>query len=225
MGTSPRKAARPPGVGQRRHVVPVVLAAMMVGVVLGVVNSLSNSVGSPYGSLALRPLEGIFALEVLAAVIGTAWAWALVAFGVGWYASSKWCAVLLPVLALEIAVLVYYVSDFVSKANDELSTGEIEFWGLVSLAVGPAFGLAGFLARRPRRWSIVPGLAAPGVVAFFNACLVQGSDEIRPWPNVVGWVIVGALLIALALRWLKGLREAERQTFPPDLERSCGTDR
>lgn len=63
----------------RRHVVIVTV----VGVALGAANSLSNAFGSPYSPVRLRD-EGILPLEVLGAVLGTTWAWALAAFLVGW---------------------------------------------------------------------------------------------------------------------------------------------
>lgn len=64
---------------------PAIIGALLTGLLLGGVNSLSNVLGSPYSPHALRPYpsDGVFALQLLAPVLGTAWAWALVAFSLG----------------------------------------------------------------------------------------------------------------------------------------------
>jgi peptidoglycan/LPS O-acetylase OafA/YrhL len=145
---------------------------------------------------------------LLAAVIGTAWAWALVAFGLGWWSTTRWSAAVTGVLALAIAAVVYYVSDHAFGLNDELETGEMAYWMAMSLGVGSVFGLLGHLARRPRWWSLLPALTAPVLVVMFS--YPTGSDHIRPWPERVAWIVAVALTIAITLRWLRLQRRPTR---------------
>lgn len=58
--------------------------ALAGGAVLGLVNSLSSALGSPFTSHSLAPGEGVWLLEFAAALVGTAWAWAVFAFVAGW---------------------------------------------------------------------------------------------------------------------------------------------
>lgn len=106
---------------------PAILTVVVTGMGLGGANSLSNVFGSPYSAYALRPYEGVFSLQVLAAIIGTAWAWALVAFVLGWWAPTGWLAPVTAVLALALAAVVYYFSDHAFGLNDELETGEMAY--------------------------------------------------------------------------------------------------
>ena len=181
-----------------------ILGALAAGTLLGAVNSLSNVLGSPYSPHSLRPHTGVFPLEVLAAVVGTVWAWCLAAFAVGWVSPSVRRAAPTGALALVAASVVYYVSDHVFGLDDELSAYEMAYWVLISFIVGPVFGIVGFLAGRPRGWSLIPGLAAPGIVVIFGVVLSfrTGSDHIQPWPAVVTWAIVVTLSLAIAGRWI-----------------------
>lgn len=176
------------------------LGAAVTGALLGGANSLSNVLGSPYSPHSLRPYEGVFTLEVLAAVLGMAWAWALVAFGLGWFSTSKWRAAWAGLVGLSVASAVYYISDYGFGLNDTLSTGEMGYWIARSVVVGPLSGLLGHLARHWRRWGIVPGLSAPTlvVVLMYRA----GSDDIQPWPYVCAWIVAIGLAITVTCRWL-----------------------
>jgi uncharacterized protein DUF6518 len=192
--------------GRLRWVWTAILAAVLAGVLLGGGNSLSNVLGSAYSPHALRPEEGIFSLEVLGAVLGTAWAWALVAFSIGWCSTTKWLASLMGTLALVVAAVVYYVSDFIFGLIDQFEIQEMAYWAAISLVVGPVMGLLGHLARFSEWWSLAPGLAAPVVISMTSQ--PSGSDHIQPWPQRVAWIIATCLAIAMALRWLSLRRSA-----------------
>lgn len=185
---------------------PAVLTVAVTGLVLGGVNSLSNVLGSPYSPHALRPYpgEGVFSLQVVAAVVGTAWAWALVAFALGWWAPTAQRAAATAIAALALASGVYYVSDHALGLNDQLETGELVYWAVTSVGAGSVFGLLGHLARRPRWWSLLPGLAAPGVIVVLSG--PTGSDHIQPWPERLAWGMAVLLTIVLTLRWARRQR-------------------
>ncbi|WP_409482879.1 hypothetical protein [Arsenicicoccus dermatophilus] len=55
--------------------IPRLLAACVLGTSLGLTNSLANVFGGPYAPHPLRP-DGVWGLQLLAAVLGTTWAWA-----------------------------------------------------------------------------------------------------------------------------------------------------
>lgn len=181
---------------------PAILTVVVTGMGLGGANSLSNVLGSPYSAYALRPYEGVFSLQVLAAIIGTAWAWALVAFVLGWWAPTAWLAPVTAVLALALAAVVYYFSDHAFGLNDELETGEMAYWAVTSVGAGTVFGLLGHLARRPQLWSLLPGLVVPAVIVIFTVSYPTGSDRIQPWPQFFAWIIAAALTFAMSSRWL-----------------------
>lgn len=184
--------------------------AVVCGVLLGGVNSLSNVLGSPYSRRSLSQ-DGILALEVLAAVLGTTWAWALTAFGAAWWAQRTWAGPVVGVAALWVADLTYYLSDSLS-GYAEFSSGELIIWGMLAIPVGLGMGLLGALAAQPRPWSILPGLSGPGAVVVLASR--TGSDRIQPWPAVVSWAVGAALTTAVVASWALSLRENSRQARP-----------
>ena len=183
-----------------------ILAAVIVGVLLGGGNSLSNALGSPYSPNALRPEEGIFSLEVSPQFLAP--------LGLGtrrvrsrMVLTTKWLASLLGTLALVVAAVVYYVSDFIFGLNDKLQIQEMAYWAAVSLMVGPVMGLLGHLDRFSQWWSLAPGLAAPVVIAMTSQ--PSGSDHIQPWPQRVAWCLALGLTIVIVLRWLSLRRDSD----------------
>ena len=199
-------------VAGRRPWLRLGLGSVIAGLALGGANSLSNVFGSRYGPHVLRPGEGIWPLEVLAAVLGTAWAWSLVAFGVGWWTRRAPAAAIAGVGALLVADLTYYISDFAFGLNDELAIAEIAFWGVLALVVGSVMGLLGALAHHPAWWSIVVGLAAPAVIA--GLARHSGSEDIRPWPLLIAWGLAAALTVCLVARGLMVLRARPTPSAP-----------
>ncbi|WP_353510021.1 DUF6518 family protein [Intrasporangium sp.] len=171
--------------------------ALVAGIALGVANSLSNALGSAYGPFTATPGQGVRWLEYLSSWLGTPWAWALFAFGVGWFSRRLRAATLTATAGLLLAVLAYYLSDAILGLNEQLSLIEIQFWSLISLFVGPVMAALGALARRPRAWSLLPGLGAPAVMVYFGLTRPSGNPLIQPWAQ---WaVLVAAALLTLAL--------------------------
>ena len=170
---------------------------LVAGMALGVANSMSNAFGSAYGPLTTAPGQGVRWLEYVSSWLGTPWAWALFAFGVGWFTRRPGAAALLATAGLLLAVLAYYVSDAALGLNERLSVVEIQFWSVISLLVGPVMAVLGALAHRPEAWSLAPGLAVPAVMAYFGLTRPSGNPQIQPWAQ---WAVLGAAaLLALAL--------------------------
>lgn len=179
-----------------------VLVALITGISLGALNSSSSAYGSAWGPRSLNPGVdgGIFALELIAATLGTMWAWAVVAFLAGWCVRRPFLAAAIGVLTLLIAVVTYYTSDLLLDVNGQFDTASAMLWAIISLGAGSTFGLLGALGSRGDRWSILPALAAPGIVVVEQ--LVghpTGSDQIRPWPTVIAWVIAACLLVLVVV--------------------------
>ena len=180
-----------------RHRVVAAAPFLVAGLALGVANSMSNAFGSAYGPFTTTPGQGVRWLEYVSSWLGTPWAWALYAFGVGWFSRRLGPAALLATAGLVLAVLAYYLSDAVLGLNERLSVVEIQFWSVISLLVGPVMAVFGALAHRPQAWSLAPGLAAPAVMAYFGLRFPSGNSQIQPWAQ---WAVLGAAaLLALAL--------------------------
>lgn len=184
------------------------VAAALAGLLLGAANSLSNVVGSPYGPHPWRE-TGVFPLEVLAAMLGSTWAWALAAFGVGWWVRSR-CAPVAGVVALVAADVTYYVCDLLGGISDRFEVESVIVWAVLAVPVGAGMGALGALAAQPRWWSLFPGLSAPVLVAVLHDA--RGSDHIQPWPAVLTNVLVAVLCVVVVGRWL--LLVARRRLTP-----------
>ena len=185
------------------------MAAILAGLALGGANSLSSALGSPYHPLSLAPQEGVPGLQYLAAWLGAGWAWALFAFAVGWFSRRLRSAILRAAVGLWAAVLAYYLSDALLAVNDVLSVGEIVLWSAIAAVAGPAMGTVGWSARRPNPWSLVAGMAAPGLMVVDTLWAPTGPDSARPWLEWSVYAGAGFLALALAARALVRWRETQ----------------
>jgi hypothetical protein len=165
---------------------------LLAGVALGTANSMSNAFGSAYGPFTRTPGQGVLWLEYLSSWLGTPWAWAVFAFAVGWLTRQPWAAALRATAGLLLAVLAYYVSDAALGLNDRLSVAEIQIWSAIALVVGPIMAVLGVLARGRQRWSLLPGLAAPGVMTYFGLTRPGGADHIQPQSQ---WAVLAAAAV------------------------------
>lgn len=177
------------------------------GLALGLINSLSNVFGSPYGGHRISA-SGVPALQILAAALGTPWAWALVAFWVGWFARTLHRAVLGALLALWAATLAYYLTDWLGAQVDRFEWASLLVWALVSLPTAACFGTSGRLGANRAWWSLLPAAAAPGVVLLFGF-EETGSLDIQPWPAIVGWAVAALMFVLVLVPWLLPNRVAD----------------
>lgn len=188
------------GVVVNRRPLPGWVGPALGGLGLGVVNALSSGLGSPYGPVALAPMQGIRALECLAAWLGTAWAWAMFAFAVGWFSFKIGAAVAGAIGGLLVAVVAYYVMNAVLRLTDSLSTLQIVYWSLIALVVGPLMGAAGWAGRRTNWWGVLAALTAPTLMLVDTAARPTGPDTIRPWAQWVVYAVAVILGVGLVLR-------------------------
>lgn len=171
------------------------LTPLAAGAALGVANSATNALGSAYGPFTATPGQGVRWLEYASSWLGTPWAWALFAFGVGWFIRHLGASALLATGGLVLAVLAYYVTDAALGLNEALSIPEIQLWSAISVIIGPTMAVLGALARRPRLWALLPALAAPALMVYFGLTRPSGNAQIMPWAQLA--VLCGAGLLAL----------------------------
>jgi len=200
--------------GKRHMILRLGVVVVACGLLLGALNSLANVFGSPYSPRSLRPGRGIFALEVLAAVLGTPGAWALTAFAASWVAGVVcalrwWAGPLVGITALLVADAAYYFCDDISGyAQGNLI--EPLSWAALAIPVGALMGTLGALATRPETWSILPALAGPAVLAVLARR--SGSDHIQPVPLVTTYVTAAVLGVFVLASWAVRLHRAKRIT-------------
>lgn len=171
---------------------------VIAGAALGTFNSMSNVFGSAYGPFTTTPGQGVLWLEYVSAWLGSAWAWAMFAFTVGWLTRRRGPAVSRAVLGLLVAVLSYYFSDRALGMTGAVQVSLIVYWSLIALFVAPLMALLGVFARKPNRWSLLAGLAAPILISYDTLVRPTGADHIRPWSQ---WVVLCAA-VGLALAFV-----------------------
>lgn len=174
---------------------------MFGGVGLGLANSLSNALGSPYGPLALAPLRGVRWMEYSAAWLGTVWAYSLFAFGVGWLIRRPWVSAITAAAGLCLAVVAYYACDALTGIDEGISVGELQYWSVVSLLVGPTMALLGGLARTAGRFALAASLTMPGVMVASTAMWGTGSDVLQPWVTRTVYLAAAGLAVYLIVHY------------------------
>ena len=187
------------GVTNRRRGRGLILA-MAAGVALGVVNSTSNVLGSAYGPFTAIPGQGILWLEYLSAWVGSAGAWALFAFAVGWLTRRPWPAVLRAVLGLLSPLVAYYLCDSALRMTGGVAIYALVFWSLMAVLVAPVMAVLGVLAQADTRWSLLPGLLAPLLLVYDAATRPAGPDHIKPWSQWLVYAAAAGLALAMTKR-------------------------
>jgi len=114
---------------------------VIAGAALGAFSSMSNVFGSAYGPFTKTPGQGVLWLEYVSAWLGSAWAWALFAFTVGWLTRRPGPAVFRAVLGLLVAVVAYYFFDRALGMTGAVEVSLIVYWSLIAL-FGAAHGAA-----------------------------------------------------------------------------------
>ncbi|HZN74144.1 MAG TPA: DUF6518 family protein [Micromonosporaceae bacterium] len=118
------------------------LAGLMVGLVVGVVAAAAHRVGGPGYPDSVR---------TLAHVTNYASVWAGIAFVAGFIAPRRWLAATSGVLALLVAVIVYYPVDMTVGTRVEMDLAWVLptmiRWCAISVPTGIVFGLLGHVVR------------------------------------------------------------------------------
>ena len=162
---------------------------VIAGAALGTFNSMSNVFGAAGGPFATTPEQGVPWLQYVSSWVGTAWAWAMFAFAVGWLTRRPRPAVLQAVLGLLVAVVAYYVCDWALGYSASVDVIDIVTWSVIALFVAPPMALLGVFARKPNRWSLLAGLAAPILISSVVLVEPPGTVQTQPWSQ---WLVLCA---------------------------------
>ncbi len=138
-------------------------------------------------------------LKVLAAILGTTWAWAVTGFAAGWLAGRIWAGPLAGMICLLIADLSYYWVHKTSGYTSGFDSGGLLYLGMLVVPAGVGMGLLGSLAAQRRWWSLPAGLAAPAAIVIMAA--PAGSADIQPWPPILTWIIAAAATVLIVTAW------------------------
>lgn len=175
------------------------LIAVVLGFGLGVTNSLCNALGSPYSPASLS-VDGIFPMQVLAAALGTTWAWSFTGFVAGVIARRVWVGPLAGMLSLVVADFAYYGADKFSGYAGGMDVTEVLYWAALAVPCGLGMGLFGALAAQPHRWSLLPGLAAP--VTILVLLQPSGTPDLQPWPTVLAQTTAAVTTLVVLVAWV-----------------------
>ena len=167
-------------------------------------------VGAVFGVLvvALNHAE-LPVLRSLSIVTGGGAAWAT--FGMlmaAWRRRGLLQSVAAGTVALAAAVAAYYVAEAVA-ANSPLAQelGEMRFWTLGAVVVGPPLGLAGWCARRDQTWQgLTAMLLVPLSFAGESAIYLDGYEWLSPLERATRLTILAGTLAAAALMVGRALR-------------------
>jgi len=88
-----------------------------------------------------------------------------------------------------VAVVAYYFFDRALGMTGAVEVSLIVFWSLIALFGAPLMALLGVFARKPNRWSLLAGLAAPILISYDTLVYAVGPDHIRPWSQ---WLVLCA---------------------------------
>ncbi len=192
--------------------------AIIGGIALGSGNSIANVFGSAYGPHPVSPGQGVLWLEYLSAWIGSAWAWALFAFVVGWFTRRRGTAVVRAVPGLVVAVAAYYLSDAALGGTNGAELNAMKVWAGIALVVAPVMALLGCVAQRLSWWGLPAGLAAPALMVFDTTTRPTGPDHIHPGSQWVVYSAAAGLAVALVVRaaYLATRRPARRTSPGPN---------
>ena len=160
------------------------LVSLLVGVGFGVVVvALNHAEPAP--------------LRVLSVVTGGGAAWAT--FGIStaaWWRRRLVLSVAASTFVLAVAVVAYYVADAVAADSSLVHDfGDIRFWVMAAVVVGPPLGLLGWRARRDGTWvGLATMLIAPLGFAGESALYLSGHEWLSPLELATRLTIVGAAL-------------------------------
>ena len=151
--------------------------AAILGAGFGATVSLINDLSSPYGELGGRLVgagwTGVTDVaEVASLALDVGWAWAAIAVAAGWLAGAIVRGAAAGAMALMSATAAYYVMDSVLREESLAGyVGEVRYWLLASLTLGPLLGAAGASLVRAGVTGLLAGLIVPvGALVRPSSC-------------------------------------------------------
>jgi hypothetical protein len=191
-----------------------VVGPCAIGGAFGVATSLVNEVSTPadLGGPIASPLWGSIA-RVASIMLDSGWAWAALAVAVGWLAGAVAWGAVAGAVALLAATAGYDLMDSVftlaSRPAGESHawswySGNLGYWGLASVLLGPILGAVGAIIRRPGVVGLLASLTVPaGALLQMIVLPPAGSDGpvvvLRPEALLARAIVLGAALVAAGL--------------------------
>ncbi len=186
-------AHRGPTKPDRRSWSRVVVAAVLVGVVFGPAD-LAGQVHAPY------PFANLFNSPAV---------WAGLAFGFGVWVDDRRRSTVGSIVALLVAVEMYYLADVVLRGADvgNLTSPAAVVWLGLGIGAGLVFGTAGAWTNHPSAWieagarGLLPAVfaseAVNQVVQHVTTAPDSGRDDGLQFALLLALLAVGALVWAL----------------------------
>jgi len=196
----------------KMRVLPTILTSMAIGAAFGVTTSLVNNVPDILGEVGQSHSEDSAATWTaifVSLILDSGWAWAAVAFALGWITASRVGPARVAVVAAQagavgliVATVAYYTADL--AFGIEVYWPTVGYWLLRAVVFGLPLGVAGALARRPGVVGLLAGLilplgAAMNMVVFPLRSGLAGESSAAGWAQLSVWVaaITGAALVVL----------------------------
>ena len=176
----------------------IAVGSLVAAVALGAGSVVLGALASGYGPLSLRPDPGVVWLRYVSGWLGAAWAWGLLGMALGWVATRFVPAVLAASAGLLVAVVSYYVAKSAVGVTSGVDWNATRFWCVAALVTGPALGLVGHVARRPRWVALPAALVGPALMVMDVRRSAAGPT--RPGADLVVLAAAAALAAALVAR-------------------------
>jgi hypothetical protein len=160
------------------RLIRAVSVAAVLGAGFGAATSLINDLSSPYGELGGRLARGSWTwvtdvAEVGSLLLDVGWAWAALAVAAGWLAGVTARAAVAGAVSLLTATAAYYFMDSLLRGESWAGyVGEMRYWWLAGLMLGPFLGAVGATLLRPGAIGLLARLVVP-VGALLQTILLQ----------------------------------------------------
>ncbi|HEV3001950.1 MAG TPA: hypothetical protein VGW75_14505 [Solirubrobacteraceae bacterium] len=192
--------------------------SLVVGATYGAAASLVNRLsvpadagGSPVAGTVLEP-----AARAASLVLDAGWAWAGLAVAAGWLVAGRARGAIAGLVTLLAATAAYFAVDH--AIHQQWSWGDLRYWGVASVVLGPALGAVGAAIRRPGVGGLVASLTVPVGAAVQMVVLPPGhGGAIVPveavWARAIvlaGAAVAAGLLVARFAAAADGLGRPQR---------------
>ena len=194
------------------------LVALAVGAAFGAATALVNDVSSPYGTIGSRMGETgwRWAAEVASKLLDGGWVWAGLAVAMGWMAGASARGAVAGVLALLAATTAYFGMDSALLEGPRGMFagfwGEMRFWWLASVVLGPPLGAVGAGVGRPGVVGLLAGLTVPVGATVQTIWLPSGptATPAEHWARAIVLVAAAAAAGVVIARFGTRPRQGSR---------------
>ncbi|WP_250005952.1 DUF6518 family protein [Actinoplanes sp. M2I2] len=193
-----------------------VALGLLAGVVFGTATSVVNNVPGLLGEVGQAHTEDSAATWTaifVSLILDSGWAWAALAFVLGWVTGThprpRVALVVAAVTAaggLLAATLAYYATDVLFGIDAYARI--VSYWLVRAVVFGLALGVAGALARRPGLTGLlalltIPAGAAANLIVFPLRNGLPGESSAAGWAEAAVWSLAAAGVVLAVLRYAR----------------------